>query len=290
MNSVQHITGKWLKRALRDIHKQLTIWMDDDPHPNSTYSQLNRLHRSFLRAEPGLRSSYAWGAIHGVHLAHVLGFESASLLEFGVAGGRGILALERIASMLEDVWPVKIEIYGFDSGVGLPRVTDHRDLPNLWAEDGWFPMDRPKLESRLKRTKLLIDDVRDSVPKFLSQRHAPVAFMSIDLDLYSSTVEALKVLDGDTSLLLPRVHCYFDDMIGFTFGDGNGERLAIAEFNAARARRNVSPIYGLKRFAPVEERQQPWVEQMYMAHIGDHPLYARFDQLLRGSGRLDIPG
>jgi hypothetical protein len=38
-------------------------------------------------------------------------------------------------------------------------------------------------------------------------------------------------------ILLPldfaRIHCYFDDIVGFTFSEYTGERLAITEFNNA---------------------------------------------------------
>ena len=37
------------------------------------------------------------------------------------------------------------------------------------------------------------------------QRHAPIGFIAFDLDYYSSTVEALRVLEGDPERMLPRV-------------------------------------------------------------------------------------
>ncbi|MHC4129678.1 MAG: hypothetical protein ACYSUA_16250, partial [Planctomycetota bacterium] len=39
-----------------------------------------------------------------------------SALEFGVAGGNGLLALERAAMRLAEIFGVEIDVYGFDSG------------------------------------------------------------------------------------------------------------------------------------------------------------------------------
>jgi hypothetical protein len=88
-------------------------------------------------------------------------------------------------------------------------------------------------------------------------------------------------------LLLPRVHCYFDDILGLTFADHNGERLAIAEFNEGHELRKVSPIYGLRYFVPRSQRQSAWPEQVYLAHVLDHELYGAYDGLML-SNRLDL--
>src|SRR3972149_1664776 len=61
-----------------------------------------RLLRSRLRRivkESGKeRPWYAWGVLCGVDLAQSLGIDRVSVIEFGVAGGRGLISLERIAS------------------------------------------------------------------------------------------------------------------------------------------------------------------------------------------------
>ena len=72
--------------------------------------------------------------------------------------------------------------------------------------------------------------------------------------------------------------CYFDDIIGHTYSDYNGERLAIHEFNDRWPMRKLSPIYGLKYFVPSEEQNSNWPEQIYMAHFFEHPLYNEPDE------------
>src|SRR5262249_32561454 len=105
--------------------------------------------------------------------------------------------------------------------------------------------------------------------------------------LYSSTVNALRVLDADHTMLLPRVHCHFDDVLGFTFGDCNGERLAIAEFNAQHDLRKLSPIYGLKHYVPASHSGEMWVDKYWIAHPFDHPLYGQRESLV-GCPVLDL--
>ena len=96
-------------------------------------------------------------------------------------------------------------------------------------------MDRSSLERQLKRAKLVIGDIKDTCATFLRESDpAPIGCMLHDLDFYSSTHEALKLLDADASHFLPRVFMYFDDVIGddvWLCNEYTGQRLAIEEFN-----------------------------------------------------------
>src|SRR6185503_11087279 len=69
---------------------------------------------------------YAYGVFFAAQLAAALGIERISALELGVAGGRGLLALERIAAAVERRFPVRIDVYGFDTGEGMPEAQDYR--------------------------------------------------------------------------------------------------------------------------------------------------------------------
>jgi hypothetical protein len=223
---------------------------------------------------------YTWEVLHGVHLAKSLGIDRVSVIEFGVAGGNGLICLARAAEKIEQIFKVAIDVYGFDTGSGLPKPKDYRDLPNLYTEAS-FCMDVEALKKDLKKAQLILGLVENTVSKFINSGAAPVAFVSIDLDYYSSTTQALKLFEANQTLLLPRIHCYFDDIMGFTFSEYNGERLAIAEFNASHGRRKISPIYGLKYFLPTRQARAQWPEQIYMAHIFDHELYGCKDGLVK---------
>jgi len=232
--------------------------------------------RELIRDTP--YPNYLWGTLCAAAVAATLQYERISVIEFGVAGGNGLVALEDCARRAAALSGVKIDVYGFDTGTGLPKPVDHRDLPQLWSE-GFFPMDADLLRRRLKDARLFLGPVSETVHEFIESSPAPVGFVSFDLDMYSGTVDAFAAFEGGLDLVMPRVVCYFDDIIAFSHGDFSGERLAISEFNERHEMRKISRIYGL-RF--VMDLQQWWVEQMYMAHFFEHPKYNDFD----GSNRI----
>jgi hypothetical protein len=293
-----------LKRAMRTVRRYARTWDeeerkkareeserprryedDDDVYPWLT----DQLVKALDASASTFRAHYTWGVLHAAHLARALGVERISVIEFGVAGGNGLISLERISAYVTSLLGVGIDVYGFDTGTGLPPPVDYRDLPNLWRETA-FPMDAQRLRQRLQRARLILGAVGETVPEFIATRPAPAGFIAFDLDYYSSTVEAFKLLEADYALLLPRVHCYFDDIMALTFSDYTGERLAIAEFNAAHRTRKLSPIYGLRFHLPRPHAHAQWPEQLYLAHLFDHPLCNRPDGLIRRfvGTRLDL--
>lgn len=220
------------------------------------------------------RPHYAYMVHQAANLAARLGQPRVSILEFGVAGGAGVLAIEEHARQAEKRFKVKIEVYGFDTGQGLPEPIDHRDLPYHW-KPGFYEMNVSALKSRLKRAELVLGNVSDTVGTFFEKYNpAPIGAVSQDLDFYSSTVIALKLFDADPSHFLPRVFCYFDDTIGEEvelYGDFTGERLAINEFNSSHTYVKLSPIYYLRASST-----QEWHHKMWSLHYFNHIDYNRF--------------
>jgi hypothetical protein len=245
------------------------------------YLWLNSIFEKLV-AEPGCarRSDYTWGVLQGAYLATAIGINRISVIEFGVAGGNGLVSLEQIAKKVEQIFSIGIDVYGFDTGGGLPKPQDYRDCPNLWSP-GYFAMDKEKLQSRLEKAQLVLGLVKETVPEFLKTKPSPVAFVSFDLDYYSSTMEAFQLFEADDSFLLPRIYCYFDDITGFTYSDYTGERLAISEFNADHPMRKISPIYGLKHFLPAPYADSWWSEMFFIAHLFDHKWYNKSDGLVK---------
>ncbi|MGF1607955.1 MAG: hypothetical protein ACFCUQ_01070 [Kiloniellales bacterium] len=229
-----------------------------------------RLRLAFDAVE---RPHYAYGMYNGALLASRLGYKKLSVIEFGVAGGNGLLAMERLAREVEMEWPVEIEIYGFDMGQGLPPPADYRDLPFEY-QHGEFRMDEDKLRARLSRSQLVLGNVRDTVRRFLADfGPAPIGFVAIDLDFYSSTRDALTLFDADHRYLLPRVMCYFDDIVGadwVMFNEHLGELLAIKEFNETHQHRKLAPIHQLRHKRVIE---RVWNDKMYALHDFQHPRY-----------------
>jgi PAS domain S-box-containing protein len=287
--SVKRTLGRGIRRVRRYVQslEQQTDGKSDqkldgvyDPKRYQfAYLWLNSILTQLLAEEgKALRPHYTWGVLQGAHLAKALGIDRVSVIEFGVAGGKGVVSLERIAERIEDVLGVGIDIYGFDTGRGLPTPQDYRDCPNLWSQ-GLYRMDEEELQKRLRRARLMLGLVDETIPQFIKSKPAPVAFISFDLDYYTSTVQALKLLEADPTLLLPRIYCYFDDIMGFTYSEYNGERLAISEFNSSHDMRKLSMIYGLRHYLPARYSQAQWSEQFYIAHLFDHDLYCHKDNL-----------
>jgi hypothetical protein len=278
-----------LKKVVRTMLRLTREWLAEEKlvkcnnygSPPFGYTDLNNLFENLAGKNGSLRRPYyAWGALQGVNLARVLEVNRVSFIEFGVAGGNGLIALENIAQKLQAIFDIEIDTYGFDAVGGMPKSRDHRDLPNLWRE-GHYPMNEEKLRQRLKKTKLMLGLVEETVPQFISSQPAPIAFIAFDLCFYSSTTNAFQMFEADQSILLPRVHCFFRNILGRTFGDHNGERLAIADFNASHEMRKISEIYGLQYYLASHSARQRWMEQVYMAHIFDHELYGSYDGLIR---------
>jgi hypothetical protein len=279
-----------LRRLLREASAR--VYDEEDfraaRRPSDTaYPEINARFLRLIR-KTGAHPAYLWGSLHGVHLAQALGIGAVSVIEFGVAGGNGLVQLEVIGQALQASLGVQVLVYGFDTGRGLPAPVDVRDCPNLFS-GGDYPMDVEKLRSRLRRAELLVGDVADTVDPFLARPPPPVAFVSFDLDLYSSTAAGLRLFAGGYEALLPRVHCYFDDLTGFTYGDFNGERLAIKEFNEQHELRKISPVYALTHYVPRRCAGDLWLEKTYLAHVLDHPLYGKPDGLTRVARRDLFP-
>ena len=219
------------------------------------------------------RPHYGYGLHQAARQADALGLSTISAFELGVAGGNGLVTLEQLAAEVTAATGVRIEVYGFDAGGGMPDPVDYRDLPYVW-QPGFFAMDADALRARLDRATLVLGDVRETIPAFVESRaFAPVGFLSFDLDYHSSTVHGFGLLDVPPELRLPRVLCYFDDVIGDDWemhSRFTGELAAITEYNETHQGRKVAPINGLahKRRIPA-----PWNDQIFVSHDFEHPLY-----------------
>jgi hypothetical protein len=228
--------------------------------------------RLVLGAVP--RIYYTYCVARAAKLALSLGYKEVSVLEFGVAGGNGLVALEAIKELIERSLPIRIRLFGFDIGSGLPMPVDFRDLPYHW-QSGFYEMDVNLLRSRLKTAELRLGSISETVPAFVSQPlvDAPIGMISFDLDYYSSTVDAFRIFAIDHSGVLPRVMCYMDDVVGTTecYSDFTGERLAISEFNQQRALQKISPCYDFEDFA-IER----WQQKIMIYHDFAHPHYCKY--------------
>ena len=215
------------------------------------------------------RPHYAFGLRSAALEAQQLGFSSITAIEFGVAGGNGLLALEDYAQSVEKYYGISVNLVGFDTGIGLPPPADYRDVPFLWS-GGDFAMDEQALRSRLSRSELVLGNVNETVKPFLEKLNteSPIGFVSFDLDFWSSTVKAFDVFRGNANTCLPRVWCYFDDIVGLV--PDVGELLAIDEFNLEAHGRRIRHPYLFRLSVPFKSK---WAGQMFQAHLFDSDLY-----------------
>jgi hypothetical protein len=217
---------------------------------------------------------YGHSLLQSALLAKRLGAPKISAIEFGVAGGNGLMVLERHAQRIQHETGVEIAIYGFDTGTGMPPPRDYRDLPYLF-QAGYFVMEVDKLQARLQNAQLVLGQVEQTVATFCARyQPPPIGFIAFDLDYYSSTVAALHILESDHRYLMPRITCYVDDMVGdvdWAYNEFTGEMLAIHEFNAAHEDMKIAPVKGLRFFGG--KLPSLWHEQIFVAHLFRHPDY-----------------
>src|SRR5262245_50426211 len=111
------------------------------------------------------RPHYAYCVYQAARLAKHLNIPAISVFEFGVAGGNGLVELERLADQIEKEVGVRLELYGFDNATGLPRPGDYRDLPYVW-QPGFYKMNLDALRSRVRRSQLVLGDVSETAGRF----------------------------------------------------------------------------------------------------------------------------
>lgn len=245
---------------------------DDTSKPPSHDLSLDRRIELSLLAKP----AYAYCLHRAATLASRLGVERISVLELGVAGGNGLIAMESHAAEIEQLTGVGLDVYGLDTGEGMFEPADVRDLPYFF-KPGHYRMDVDKLRARLKRAELILGDARQTFAEFVAGGHAPIGAISFDMDYYSATAGVLDVVGREQheKAFLPRVYTYFDDVTGFKGQDYNeftGELLAIAEFNE----RHYSAKLSLDRHFLARPVQPPWSVQVYALHRFGHPDYMTY--------------
>jgi hypothetical protein len=219
-----------------------------------------------------LRPQYAFPILRAADLAVEWGYKRLTLLEFGVAGGAGLLNICRIADEVTRATGITFRVVGFDTGSGMPDPIDYRDLPESFAA-GDFPMDVERLRAALPANcELILGPITETLPAFLRTvgPDAPVGFASIDVDYYSSAKDALAAFAGDPEKYLPLVPVYLDDVGDITVNPWVGEWLAVNEFNAENAMRKIAP-WNMLRARRICKNAK-WIDHMFGLHVHDHPI------------------
>lgn len=218
-----------------------------------------------------LRQHNAYCLLKCADYAKRQGSKTVSVLEFGVAAGAGLMNMVHIARRVTNSTGIGFKLYGFDTGAGMPEPLDYRDHPDLYRP-GDFPMDVARLRAALPaNAQLVIGEVSRTVPEFLKTLSSaePIAYVVFDVDYYSSTRDALRILqDADPAKYLPITLTYFDDIALDAHNSYCGQLLAVDEFNRA------SPLRKLEhpRFLEVGRiyKKARWLKHIFLAHVLDH--------------------
>jgi hypothetical protein len=228
-------------------------------------------YRMRIACDLVVRQQYAFSLLKTAELAMAQGLKSVTVIEFGVAAGAGLVNICDICRNITKVTGIDFQIFGFDSGVGMPPPRDHRDHPEVFSE-GSFPLiDRSALMRALPHNaKLILGDIQETLPDFMAGLSAssPVGFVVIDVDYYWSAKECLKVFLGAADNYLPWTLVYLDD-IGFESSNPwAGELLAVREFNEENEMRKIHLFEGLRHKRLFKHTS--WFDQVYLLHVLDH--------------------
>jgi hypothetical protein len=228
-------------------------------------------YRMRIACDLVVRQQYAFSLLKTAELAMAQGLKSVTVIEFGVAAGAGLVNICDICRNITKVTGIDFQIFGFDSGVGMPPPRDHRDHPEVFSE-GSFPLiDRSALMRALPHNaRLILGDIQETLPDFMAGLSAssPVGFVVIDVDYYWSAKECLKVFLGAADNYLPWTLVYLDD-IGFESSNPwAGELLAVREFNEENEMRKIHLFEGLRHKRLFKHTS--WFDQVYLLHVLDH--------------------
>lgn len=217
------------------------------------------------------RANYVYGMLRAADVATYFGKKAATVIEFGVASGAGLLNMIEVAPLIEKETGVQLRIVGFDTGKGLPPVEGFKDHPELWCSGDFSMENRDWLVRKLDgHAEMIWGDIRDTIGPFTESidEAAPIGFISVDVDIYTATKAALQCLTSRPEKCNPAVSMYFDDVRFFFANEWAGELAAIEEFNQEHEFRKISRDKSLPGGRP--RSWDSWYSAMYVCHILDH--------------------
>ena len=174
-----------------------------------------------------------------------------------------------IANEVSKLTGVEFEIFGFDTGEGMPEPLNYKDHPEKYFTGDYPLVNREALLKKLpNNAKIIFGNIGNSIKDFIQEIKYPIGFVSVDVDYYYSTVDCLKLFNYPVKYFLPYVFTYFDDIYNIDHNPYCGELLAINEFNQKNELRKISQATLLTNTRIF--RRSPWTRQIYLTHIFDH--------------------
>jgi hypothetical protein len=259
--------------ARKDIWRRIAIERLTEPlHLNAIAAVVALVGDTRLKIQFDLlvRQQHAYGLLAAADLAKSRGLSRVTAIELGVGGGTGLLNICELSERIRRETGVAFDVVGFDTGKGLPPPKDHRDHPELYRS-GWFPMDVDAVRAALPaNARLVLGDLSETTHDFIQtlDPQAPVGFVTLDVDFYSSSRAALELLKGNANCYLPYFPLYVDDIALPSNTQFAGELLAIKEFNDENAYRKIDFDWNLVHQRVFKHAE--WLTHMYKVHVLDH--------------------
>ena len=157
-----------------------------------------------------------------------------------------------------------------------PAPEGYKDMPYAynyeWARSAYKDYAISEWPSR---AELVLGEIRETRTSFFEEYDpAPIGYAFFDMNIYSSTKDALRVFDTPPENYLPRVLCQFDTVVADEVtrafnNDYVGENAAIHEFNDDHDDRKIAKV----------KYRAPWnvgpiePNEMYQFHSFEHPRY-----------------
>ena len=214
------------------------------------------------------RQPYAFGLNQAFKAASNLGLNKIIVIEFGVAQGAGLFNLANICSKLSAIYKLDYKVVGFDTGVGMPGPVDYRDHPEKYRK-GDFPPGKLTKDVLPLKTDLIYGPIKETLQEFVKSLKVDdkIAFISIDVDYYSSTIDCFEIFNAKSENFLPSTILYFDDVNNITDNKYMGELLAIVEYNQRKENKKICKMTQLKNWRIFKNAL--WIDQMYFLHVLD---------------------
>lgn len=160
-----------------------------------------------------------------------------SIVECGVAGGKGLMTFAHLCSIFEPYHYVR-KVIGFDTFEGFPEISDKdktsaaghmkkgglhfNSYEALTKAIELYDMNRTL--GHLKKAELVKGDISETFPKYLDKNPSLViSLLYLDLDLYKPTLDTLKLVINR----VPRGGIIAFDELNHT--DYPGETIAVME-------------------------------------------------------------
>ena len=217
------------------------------------------------------RPAYAYSMWLAAIQAAKLGIKKVHCIEFGVAYGYGLINMCNISKIITESTDIEFCVTGFDSDCGMPELIDYRDHPEIWVQ-GQFLSEHDKIRQSLTtNAKLISGNIKNTIDNFLNDitEDCPLGFVSIDVDLYSSTIDCFEIFSLENPrFYLPTTIVHFDDINDqLTNNNYTGEELAIREFNANNDKRKLQELRVRQNHFP-----RGWHDHIYGLHVLNHPV------------------